>query len=100
MNEQLYNDLINLDSLLETVKLQGLDFLGELSDRPTSTKQKTQVNDTLNEIGIGGLDALKLFNEKFENLIIGSTGPRYWGFVTGGSTPASIIPVLDRKSVV
>jgi len=91
MNDQLKYDLINLENLLETVKLQGLDFLGQLSDRPTSTKPTVQVNTTLNEIGVGGLDALKLFNEKFENLIIGSTGPRYWGFVTGGSTPASII---------
>jgi glutamate/tyrosine decarboxylase-like PLP-dependent enzyme len=91
MNEQLQNDLNNLDRLLEAVKLQGIDFLGQLSARQTSTKQTAQVNGTLNEIGIGGMNTLKLFNEKFENLIVSSTGPRYWGFVTGGSTPASII---------
>lgn len=91
MNEQLQNDLINFDSLLEAVKLKGLDFLKQLTSRPTSTKRTVQVNENLNEIGIGGHDALKIFNEKFENLIVGSTGPRYWGFVTGGSTPASII---------
>lgn len=91
MNEQLKHDLINLENLFEAVKLQGLNFLGQISDRPTSTKPTVQVNTTLNKIGVGGLDALKIFNEKFENLIIGSTGPRYWGFVTGGSTPASII---------
>jgi len=90
MSEQLQNDLINIDNLLEAVKLQGLDFLKQLSDRPTSTKQTVQLNENLNHIGIGGLEALKLFKEKYENLIIGSTGPRYWGFVTGGSTPASI----------
>ncbi len=91
MNEQLKHDLINLEHLLETVKLQGLDFLGQLSERPTSTKPNDQVNTTLNEIGIGGLEALKIFNEKFEKIIVGSSGPRYWGFVTGGSTPASLI---------
>lgn len=91
MNEKLENDLLNFDNLLETVKQQSLDFLENLSVRPTSTKQTAQINTTLNEIGIGGLDALKFFNKKFENLIVGSTGPRYWGFVTGGSTPASII---------
>ena len=91
MNKQLKTDLLNIDDLLEVVKLQGLDFLAQLSDRPTSTKQNVKIDESLNEEGIGGLDTLKLFNEKFEKLINSSTGPRYWGFVTGGSTPASII---------
>ena len=91
MNDQLQNDLRNMDNLLEAVKLQGLDFLGQLSNRPTSRKQTIQVAGHLNEVGLGSLDTLRIFNEKFESLIVGSTGPRYWGFVTGGSTPASII---------
>lgn len=91
MNEQLKNDLKNIDSLLEIVKIQGLDFLNGLSERPTSSNLEVEIAENLNEIGIGGMDALKLFNEKFEKIINSSTGPRYWGFVTGGSTPASII---------
>jgi len=91
MNEQLNNDLLNIETLLETVKIQGLDFLVQLSERPTSTKSTVETTDKLNETGIGGLNALQLFNDKFEQIIIGSTGPRYLGFVTGGSTPASII---------
>lgn len=90
MNAQLQNDLINLESLLDAVKLQGIDYLKQLSDRPTSTKQTVQLNENLNEIGIGAMGALELFNEQFENLIVSSSGPRYWGFVTGGTTPASI----------
>lgn len=91
MNEQLKNDLINFEHLLETVKLQGVDFLNQLADRPTSTRLTVQISTQLNDIGIGGLNALTLFNEKFEQLMVGSAGPRYWGFVTGGATPASII---------
>lgn len=91
MNRQLEHDSSEIENLLELVKQQGLDFLGQLSDRPTSTKRIIQANTSLNEIGIGGLNTLKLFNEKFEQLIVGSSGPRYWGFVTGGTTPASII---------
>jgi glutamate/tyrosine decarboxylase-like PLP-dependent enzyme len=45
----------------------------------------------LNADGLGGNDTLNLFNQKFEPIIVGSTGPRYWGFVTGGSTLASIM---------
>ncbi|WP_130736542.1 pyridoxal-dependent decarboxylase [Flavobacterium sp. J27] len=91
MNEQLKDDLQKIDRLLETVRLQGLDFLNQLPERPTSSEHKGEITETLNKTGIGGLEALKLFNKKFEKAIIGSTGPRYWGFVTGGSTPASIM---------
>lgn len=91
MNKQLQNDLINLDKILETVKLQGLDYLTKLSERPTASKATIQSNDTLNEIGLGSIDTLKIFNEKFEKLIVASTGPRFLGFVIGGATPASIV---------
>jgi glutamate/tyrosine decarboxylase-like PLP-dependent enzyme len=91
MNEYLLKDVENFDNLLEAVKIQGLHYLMNLSNRPTSTKHFPLLNENLNETGIGGSGALKLFNEKFENLIIGSAGPRYWGFVTGGATPASVM---------
>lgn len=91
MNKQLKNDMINLEELLEKVKLQGLDYLNNITERKTSINEIKKSQSTLNEIGIGGLDALGLFNEKFENLIVGSTGPRYLGYVIGGTTPASII---------
>lgn len=91
MNNTLYNDYINLDALLEAVKQQGFDYLKNIEERQTSTNSFSIENTELNELGVGGLEALKLFNEKFENLIVASGGPRYWGFVTGGSTPASII---------
>lgn len=91
MNKQLEYDMSNLDVLLEKVKLQGLDYLQSLRERQTSATVIEFDDAKLNEIGIGGLDTLKLFNEKFENIIVGSTGPRYLGYVIGGSTPASII---------
>jgi len=91
MNEQLQKDLINLENILETVKLQGLDYLGKLSERPTSTKLTIQSNGILNEIGLGSIDTLRIFNKEFEKLIVASSGPRYLGFVIGGATPASIV---------
>ncbi|MBC7868332.1 MAG: aspartate aminotransferase family protein, partial [Gloeobacteraceae cyanobacterium ES-bin-316] len=90
MNTQLQNDLENLDIILEDVKLQSLDFLQQLAGRPTSVKHNLPPEQTLNEVGLGSTATLKLFNEKFEKLMVASAGPRYWGFVTGGSTPASI----------
>lgn len=91
MNEKLYYDLSNIEKLLDEVKLQGIEYLKQLSDAPTSTKQTVETEETLNDVGIGGFDTLKEFNNKFGKIIVGSSGPRYLGFVTGGSTPASII---------
>jgi len=91
MNTPLQNDLANMESLLDAVKHQGLDFLGQLSNRATSTNAAVQAVEALNETGLGGLEALSQFNQKLEKLIVASAGPRYWGFVTGGATPAAIM---------
>ncbi|TWI80123.1 glutamate/tyrosine decarboxylase-like PLP-dependent enzyme [Lacibacter cauensis] len=89
MHQQLADDLANIESLLEVVKLQGLDYLGQLSQRPTIAATVEQTHN-LSDEGIGTLRALELFNSQFEPVIISSSGPRYLGFVTGGSTPAAI----------
>src|SRR5262245_31074741 len=91
MNEKLQKDLQSLEELLNKVGHQGVTFLNNISDRPTSSKATAQESGSLTFTGYGGENTLKLFNEKVERLIVGSTGPRYWGFVTGGSTPASIM---------
>jgi glutamate/tyrosine decarboxylase-like PLP-dependent enzyme len=44
----------------------------------------------LPEKGIGATATVNLFESNFANQIAGSAGPRYFGFVTGGSTPASV----------
>lgn len=40
---------------------------------------------------MGTVKALQEFKERFEPVMVASSGPRYWGFVTRGSTPASIV---------
>jgi len=91
MNKQLENDLKHIETLLETTKLQGLDYLKHLNNRKTSQQNIDPQFSELNKTGLGGLETLKLFNKKFENLIVGTTGPRYLGYVIGGTTPASIM---------
>lgn len=89
--KRLQNDLKKLEILLEEVKRQGIDYLQNIDERKTSTELTISPNSNLNDFGLGGLETLKIFNKKFEKLVVSSTGSRYWGFVVGGSTPASIM---------
>ena len=47
--------------------------------------------DELPEHGTGALDTLAFFEKNYSHLIANSAGPRYFGFVTGGSTPAAVV---------
>ncbi|KIQ17997.1 amino acid decarboxylase [Flavobacterium sp. MEB061] len=91
MNSVLQHDLNDLENILEKAKQQGIDFLNNLENIPTSNKNSIDYTRELNELGLGSLSALKEFNERLAPLMVASPGPRYWGFVTGGSTPASIV---------
>lgn len=91
MYRQLQDDLNGIENLLEKAKEQGTDFLKHIQDRPTTVKYNSAPFNKISEEGLGTLGALAKFNEQFEQVIVGSTGPRYWGFVTGGSTPAAIV---------
>lgn len=91
MNEILQSESNDLDRILEKVKNQGVDYLSSINKRPTSIKPVIQSKRKLNYSGIGTDETLELFNKRFEPIIVSSSGPRFWGYVTGGSTPASIV---------
>lgn len=91
MKEYLKSDSVQIDHILEIIKKQGTEYLNTIAERPTSVNNR-QVPKTadLPQSGLGTEEALRIFNERFEPIMVGSGGPRYLGFVTGGSTPASI----------
>lgn len=91
MNPTLRQDLEDIEKILEKVKQQGIDFLSAIDDVPTSTENTISANRDLNDSGLGVLSALEEFNQRLAPLMVSQTGPRYWGFVTGGATPASIV---------
>ncbi len=91
MNQQLNNDLQQLDALFDTIRAQAVDYLQRLDTRPTSTFHTTHYDDVLEVDGKGSLAALAEFNRRFEPLMVAASGPRYWGFVTGGTTPAAMM---------
>jgi glutamate/tyrosine decarboxylase-like PLP-dependent enzyme len=90
MFELFENELNNLESILGQVKNAGLDFLENLAEKPTYIADQTVVPAGLSEAGIGAAGSLDVFRKHYEKLMVASPGPRYWGFVTGGATPAAI----------
>ncbi|MCT2562287.1 pyridoxal phosphate-dependent decarboxylase family protein [Chryseobacterium herbae] len=91
MKEYLKNDSDQIDHILEIIKNQGIGYLNTISERPTSVSNMPVFEkQNLPEQGFGTEETLKIFNERFEPIMVGSGGPRYLGFVTGGATPASI----------
>lgn len=86
----LDKDQQELATILDQIKAQGITYLNNIHDRPTSSNQEVTIISDLIENGLGSLATLKQFNERFEPVVIASSGPRYWGFVTGGTTPAAI----------
>ncbi len=90
MNELLKKDQESMALILDLIKDQGLNFLNNLHKRSTFSAKEIQISRYLEQDGIGLVQALEQFNKRFEEVIVASGGPRYWGFVTGGSTPAAI----------
>lgn len=91
MNSILHQDLKDIENILEKVKQQGIDFLNTIDNVPTSTQNTLTTNRNLNDSGLGALTTLEEFNQRLAPLMVSQSGPRYWGFVTGGVTPASIV---------
>ena len=91
MNTILQNDLNDIENILEQVKQHGIDFLSSIDNIPTSTQNTITTNSVLNDSGLGALSTLEEFNQRLVPLMVSQAGPRYWGFVTGGTTPASIV---------
>ncbi|WP_353548828.1 pyridoxal-dependent decarboxylase [Sediminibacterium sp. KACHI17] len=91
MYTQLNQDRDNLSSILDITKKQSLDFLSQLPNRSTVTNISTIEASVLPEEGLGTLATLNMFNDNIEKLMVASAGPRYLGFVTGGTTPAALV---------
>lgn len=90
MTNHLKLELENFPNILNSVKKTSEQFLDSLDLRPTSSTPYNHDNSTLPDSGHGTESTLELFLNQFDTHLVASTGPRYWGFVTGGATPAAI----------
>ncbi len=91
MNNILQSDSENIESILQKVASQGTDYLKNINDRPTSSQFDSTEQLHLNQQGLGTMQTLEVFNQRFESTMVASSGSRFWGYVTGGSTPASLV---------
>jgi len=90
MNEILQQDLHNLSSILDAAKQLGLDYLNRINEVPVSKQSTCFSLPALPQKGLGAINTQQLFESEFLPNILASSGGKYWGFVTGGTTPASI----------
>ena len=85
-------DQDHIDKLLNTTCDQAVRYLKSLPDRKAASTIDTGklLKSQLPEKGMGAENALAKFENTFQNQLSASAGSRYFGFVTGGSTPAAI----------
>jgi glutamate/tyrosine decarboxylase-like PLP-dependent enzyme len=90
MNTNLSKDQKNIRAILEqTVEIASTYFAAQRS-LPPSLHIRDVPGIDLPEKGMGAEQVLRLFRENYAMQMANSAGPRYFGFVTGGSTPASV----------
>lgn len=90
MNNILKYDLQHTDDLLQQVKDFSAAFLSGIDTLAVRKEQQSYTGFDLPAEGQGAAHAFIQFRERFEKHLAGNVGARYWGFVTGGTTPAAI----------
>jgi glutamate/tyrosine decarboxylase-like PLP-dependent enzyme len=90
MYKRLQNDLEDFKSILQ----HTLDNVDHHFNRTETLPPGRLIPDIdmapLPLTGIGAHATLDYFEKHFAGLLANSAGPRYFGFVTGGSTPAAV----------
>ncbi|MFI2608274.1 pyridoxal phosphate-dependent decarboxylase family protein [Kitasatospora sp. NPDC018619] len=95
MHPELADDLGRLPELLAEARQRALAFLEGLDERPVVDRALLEQavpgrGAPLPETAGGTRAALVEFAERWEPRLSASAGPRYFGFVTGGVTPAAL----------
>lgn len=90
MDSQLSHDQVNTAAILKhTLSIAEKYFNNNAALPPGRFVKDIELTD-LPESGIGAINTLNFFEKNFAGAISNSAGPHYFGFVTGGSTPASV----------
>jgi hypothetical protein len=90
MDAQLEKDLANRGAILKHTLAVAEKYLSRQASLPPGGFVPDITQDDLPDFGPGALETLQFFEKNYAHLITNSAGPRYFGFVTGGSTPAAV----------
>ncbi|GIF36699.1 pyridoxal phosphate-dependent decarboxylase family protein [Actinoplanes xinjiangensis] len=90
MTSPLADDLAALPELLQATRDYAVSVLAGLDERPVAPTPARVPAAPLPVAGVGTAGALAAFERRWAPGFSGSAGPRYLGFVTGGTTPAAL----------
>ena len=90
MHNQLKNDSKERTKILQQAAAMAERFLEKRDSIAPGMYVPDIPQDMLPDDGEGAVMTLNFFEKRYSHLITNSAGPRYFGFVTGGSTPASL----------
>ena len=90
MNSLLEIDKKNIGTILEQTRKVAERYYEKQNDLPASRFIKDISFIDLPEKGIGAQKTIENFSNEYADKMTNSAGSRYFGFVTGGSTPASV----------
>lgn len=90
MKTPLQSDKENRHEILHRVLSVAKKYFADEGERPPGVFIPDVPMDQLPHHGRGALDTLEFFEKEYAPHLNNSAGPRYFGFVTGGSTPAAM----------
>ncbi|MFZ5971407.1 MAG: pyridoxal phosphate-dependent decarboxylase family protein [Bacteroidota bacterium] len=90
MHPTLAHDHQHINTLLTEVQRMAQQYFRQQETLPPGRWVADLAEATLPDKGLGGQAVLHYFEQHVAPLISNTAGPRYFGFVTGGSTPASL----------
>ncbi|NIG54850.1 aminotransferase class I/II-fold pyridoxal phosphate-dependent enzyme [Chitinophaga sp. Cy-1792] len=88
---RLTDDLKYTDQLLQLTKEFSSKFLSATDKLAPHKEIRSLPSVSLPVAGLGGVATLEKFRQHYGDALTAATGPRYWGFVTGGVTPAALM---------
>ncbi|MFB6453942.1 pyridoxal phosphate-dependent decarboxylase family protein [Chitinophaga sp. Hz27] len=88
---RLTDDLKYTDQLLQLTKDFSSKFLSATDKLAPHKEIRSLPSVSLPIAGLGGAATLEKFRQHYGDALTAASGPRYWGFVTGGVTPAALM---------